>query len=121
MTSAITATGLRKSFGGKIVLDGIDLEVGAGTTFSLLSPNGAERPPPFRSCPRWCTRTAARPSRSAATPPTATSPSAAPDSLLALEKKGNHDHQPIPAGDRRGRATTAGQRHRVRRRRRHRK
>ncbi len=43
MTSAITATGLRKSFGGRAVLDGIDLEVGAGTTFSLLSPNGAER------------------------------------------------------------------------------
>jgi ABC-2 type transport system ATP-binding protein len=41
MTSAITATGLRKSFGGKVVLDGIDLEVGAGTTFSLLGPNGA--------------------------------------------------------------------------------
>ena len=41
MTSAITATGLRKSFGGKIVLDGIDLEVGVGTTFSLLGPNGA--------------------------------------------------------------------------------
>ena len=41
MTSAITATGLRKSFGGKIVLDGIDLEVGAGTTFSLLGPNRA--------------------------------------------------------------------------------
>ena len=41
MISAITATGLRKSFGGKIVLDGIDLEVGAGTTFSLLGPNGA--------------------------------------------------------------------------------
>jgi len=41
MTSAITATGLRKSFGGKTVLDGIDLEVGAGTTFSLLGPNGA--------------------------------------------------------------------------------
>jgi ABC-2 type transport system ATP-binding protein len=41
MTSAITATGLRKSFGDKIVLDGIDLEVGAGTTFSLLGPNGA--------------------------------------------------------------------------------
>src|SRR5215475_369426 len=31
--------GLRKSFGGKAVLDGIDLEVGAGTTFSLLGPN----------------------------------------------------------------------------------
>src|SRR5215471_889258 len=41
MTSAITAAGLRKSFGGKAVLDGIDLEVGAGTTFSLLGPNGA--------------------------------------------------------------------------------
>src|SRR5215472_10389279 len=41
MTSAIRATGLRKSFGDKIVLDGIDLEVGAGTTFSLLGPNGA--------------------------------------------------------------------------------
>jgi ABC-2 type transport system ATP-binding protein len=41
MTSAITAIGLRKSFGGKVVLDGIDLEVDAGTTFSLLGPNGA--------------------------------------------------------------------------------
>jgi ABC-2 type transport system ATP-binding protein len=41
MTSAITATGLRKSFGDKAVLDGIDLEVAAGTTFSLLGPNGA--------------------------------------------------------------------------------
>jgi len=41
MTSAITATGLRKSFGGKVVLDGIDLDVAAGTTFSLLGPNGA--------------------------------------------------------------------------------
>jgi ABC-2 type transport system ATP-binding protein len=41
MTSAITATGLRKSFGDTVVLDGIDLEVGAGTTFSLLGPNGA--------------------------------------------------------------------------------
>ena len=41
MTSAITATGLRKSFGNKPVLDGIDLEVAAGTTFSLLGPNGA--------------------------------------------------------------------------------
>jgi ABC-2 type transport system ATP-binding protein len=41
MTSAITASGLRKSFGGKTVLDGLDLEVEAGTTFSLLGPNGA--------------------------------------------------------------------------------
>jgi len=41
MTSATTATGLRKSFGDTAVLDGIDLEVGAGTTFSPLGPNGA--------------------------------------------------------------------------------
>ncbi|HEX3490633.1 MAG TPA: ATP-binding cassette domain-containing protein [Streptosporangiaceae bacterium] len=41
MTSAITAAGLRKSFGDKTVLDGIDLEVSAGTIFSLLGPNGA--------------------------------------------------------------------------------
>ncbi|MDR0343248.1 MAG: ATP-binding cassette domain-containing protein [Nocardiopsaceae bacterium] len=41
MTSVIAASGLRKSFGRKAVLDGIDLEVGAGTTFSLLGPNGA--------------------------------------------------------------------------------
>jgi ABC-2 type transport system ATP-binding protein len=41
MTSAITAIGLRKSFGGHAVLDGVDLEVGTGTTFSLLGPNGA--------------------------------------------------------------------------------
>ncbi|WP_433010656.1 ATP-binding cassette domain-containing protein [Kribbella sp. CA-294648] len=40
-TTAITASGLRKAFGDKVVLDGIDLEVGQGTVFSLLGPNGA--------------------------------------------------------------------------------
>ncbi|MFC0623084.1 ATP-binding cassette domain-containing protein [Kribbella deserti] len=40
-TSAIAASGLRKTFGDKIVLDGIDLDVAAGTVFSLLGPNGA--------------------------------------------------------------------------------
>ena len=40
-SSAIAATGLRKAFGDKIVLDGIDLDVRAGTVFSLLGPNGA--------------------------------------------------------------------------------
>jgi ABC-2 type transport system ATP-binding protein len=39
--TAITASGLRKAFGDKVVLDGIDLEVPAGTVFSLLGPNGA--------------------------------------------------------------------------------
>src|SRR5215208_2140984 len=38
---AITATGLRKSFGDHLVLDGIDLHVPQGTVFSLLGPNGA--------------------------------------------------------------------------------
>jgi ABC-type branched-subunit amino acid transport system ATPase component len=38
---AITATGLRKSFGDKLVLDGIDLDVPQGTVFALLGPNGA--------------------------------------------------------------------------------
>ncbi len=39
--SAIVATGLRKSFGDQVVLDGIDLEVAEGTVFALLGPNGA--------------------------------------------------------------------------------
>jgi ABC-2 type transport system ATP-binding protein len=38
---AIAASGLRKAYGDKVVLDGIDLEVRAGTVFSLLGPNGA--------------------------------------------------------------------------------
>jgi ABC-2 type transport system ATP-binding protein len=40
-TSAIAVSGLRKAFGDKVVLDGIDLDVRAGTVFSLLGPNGA--------------------------------------------------------------------------------
>jgi ABC-2 type transport system ATP-binding protein len=38
---AIVATGLRKSFGDQVVLDGIDLEVAESTIFALLGPNGA--------------------------------------------------------------------------------
>jgi len=41
MSSAIEVSGLRKAFGDKVVLDGIDLVVAAGTVFSLLGPNGA--------------------------------------------------------------------------------
>ncbi|HEY6498225.1 MAG TPA: ATP-binding cassette domain-containing protein [Streptosporangiaceae bacterium] len=41
MTLAISVTGLRKSFGDTLVLDGIDLSVPEGTVFSLLGPNGA--------------------------------------------------------------------------------
>ncbi|MER7892107.1 ATP-binding cassette domain-containing protein [Micromonospora sp. NPDC094482] len=38
---AISVSGLRKTFGDKVVLDGIDLMVSEGTVFSLLGPNGA--------------------------------------------------------------------------------
>ena len=38
---AIAVTGLRKSFGEHIVLDGLDLSVPSGTVFALLGANGA--------------------------------------------------------------------------------
>jgi ABC-2 type transport system ATP-binding protein len=38
---AIMASGLRKAYKDRTVLDGIDLNVRAGTVFSLLGPNGA--------------------------------------------------------------------------------
>ncbi|MEU7824650.1 ATP-binding cassette domain-containing protein [Catellatospora sp. NPDC049133] len=40
-TPAIEASGLRKAYQDKVVLEGIGFEVGAGTVFSLLGPNGA--------------------------------------------------------------------------------
>ncbi|MFD9379876.1 ATP-binding cassette domain-containing protein [Streptomyces sp. NPDC059999] len=39
--AAVSAAGLRKSYGDKIVLDGIDLHIPAGSVFALLGPNGA--------------------------------------------------------------------------------
>jgi ABC-2 type transport system ATP-binding protein len=39
--SAIAASGLRKAYKDKVILDGIDLDVETGTIFSLLGPNGA--------------------------------------------------------------------------------
>ncbi|MFH9177271.1 ATP-binding cassette domain-containing protein [Streptomyces albogriseolus] len=38
---AIAAHGLRKSYGDKTVLDGVDLTVAEGSVFALLGPNGA--------------------------------------------------------------------------------
>ena len=38
---AIRATGLRKSYGTQVVVDGIDIEVAEGTIYALLGPNGA--------------------------------------------------------------------------------
>ncbi|MEU7868822.1 ATP-binding cassette domain-containing protein [Dactylosporangium sp. NPDC049140] len=40
-TSAVSVTGLRKAYGKKTVLDGVDLQVAAGTVLALLGPNGA--------------------------------------------------------------------------------
>ena len=39
--AAVAATGLGKSFGDQVALDGVDLEVAEGTIFALLGPNGA--------------------------------------------------------------------------------
>ncbi|MGW1712509.1 ATP-binding cassette domain-containing protein [Streptomyces sp. NPDC002156] len=39
--AAISTVGLRKSYGDKTVLDGIDLRVPTGSVFALLGPNGA--------------------------------------------------------------------------------
>ncbi|MFC8668971.1 ATP-binding cassette domain-containing protein [Streptomyces sp. NPDC057199] len=39
--AAVSTVGLRKSFGDKTVLDGIDLRIPAGSVFALLGPNGA--------------------------------------------------------------------------------
>ncbi|WP_190086953.1 ATP-binding cassette domain-containing protein, partial [Streptomyces longisporoflavus] len=38
---AVSAVDLRKSYGDKVVLDGIDLHIPAGSIFALLGPNGA--------------------------------------------------------------------------------
>ncbi|WP_442813048.1 ATP-binding cassette domain-containing protein [Streptomyces sp. NBC_01343] len=39
--AAVSTTGLRKSYGDKTVLDGVDLHIPAGSVFALLGPNGA--------------------------------------------------------------------------------
>ncbi len=39
--TAVSANGLRKAYGEKVVLDGVDLSIGEGEVFALLGPNGA--------------------------------------------------------------------------------
>jgi len=40
-STVVSVNGLRKSYGDKTVLDGIDLQIPAGSVFALLGPNGA--------------------------------------------------------------------------------
>ncbi|MFF0745095.1 ATP-binding cassette domain-containing protein [Streptomyces sp. NPDC004111] len=40
-TLAISTTSLRKSYGDKVVLDGVDIRIPRGTIYALLGPNGA--------------------------------------------------------------------------------
>jgi ABC-type hemin transport system ATPase subunit len=47
---AISVRGLRKSYGELTVLDGIDLDVPAGTVFALLGPNGAGKTTTVQNC-----------------------------------------------------------------------
>ncbi len=39
--TAVSVTGLRKTYGATVVLDGVDLTIGEGEVFALLGPNGA--------------------------------------------------------------------------------
>src|ERR1700682_4109546 len=39
--TAVSVTGLRKTYGEKVVLDGVDLTIAQGEVFALLGPNGA--------------------------------------------------------------------------------
>ena len=39
--TAVAVTGLRKAYGKKVVLDGVDLTIAEGEVFALLGPNGA--------------------------------------------------------------------------------
>jgi ABC-2 type transport system ATP-binding protein len=42
--AAVEARGLRKSFGGNIAVDGLDLHVAAGSVLALIGPNGSGKP-----------------------------------------------------------------------------
>ena len=43
MTAAVIVRGLKKSYGGRPVLDGIDLDIKKGEIFALLGSNGAAK------------------------------------------------------------------------------
>ena len=79
MTSAIVATGLCKSYGKQTVLDGIDLDIAAGTVFARSDRTGPARPRPCTSSPPSSRQTPGR-SRSRGTTWPATPTASAPRS-----------------------------------------
>jgi ABC-2 type transport system ATP-binding protein len=48
MSTALSTTALRKSFGSTVALDGLDLEVSTGQIHGFLGPNGAGKTTPIR-------------------------------------------------------------------------
>ena len=50
MTALLKVTGLRKSYDGREVVAGLDLELEAGVCFGLLGPNGAGKTTTLRLC-----------------------------------------------------------------------
>ena len=41
MTATLVCSGLRKSFGERVAVDGVEFSIAAGETYGLLGPNGA--------------------------------------------------------------------------------
>ena len=64
LDGAVTLRGLRKSFGERIVVDDVSLEIRAGEFFSLLGPSGCGKMGNHRAHKvvgdgarrRWCSR-----------------------------------------------------------------
>jgi len=50
MMSLLSVQGLRKSYGGREVVSGVDFEINAGECFGLLGPNGAGKTTTLRLC-----------------------------------------------------------------------
>ncbi len=56
----VRARGVRRVFGTRAVLDGVDLELRQGDVVALVGPSGLARPPCCASWPDWTPPTMAR-------------------------------------------------------------